>query len=144
MRTLLTYVLAALAASSAALAVLFLADPHRFGSVAGAAIGLIFYSVLALVVASPVWKILDLGRARFSRISGGMWRIPQGILVFLVPSAGFSMILSAINNLKSPAHEANFLDFLGPQIMALLVAGAAWGTVFWLRAPKPQTAGATA
>ena len=151
MRTLLTYVLAALAVTIVPVAfdMFWLADEASGDPrvIAGAVSELIVSAGLAflgaLIFVGALWRVVGYASNAFRLDLRGWMNLPRGIaahlilvLLFLLPE----LVLGA----AAADRLAPGFDGLTALVTAL-VAGSIWGTVFWMRAPRePQEAGIAA
>ena len=155
MRTLLTYVLAALAAA------IVLSTPKFFGLLTDAGQGdprlaaggfgaaIVGFGIDLLVAFNffgLIWALATTVLSKLGREVRNAWHLLLGFAVFFLPPAVFFSITRALATQSDygpefiPVSDSGFLI----AIASTFVAGLAWGTVFWLRAPKPQTAGIAA
>ena len=166
MRTFLTYVLAALAAAfvlaAAAnlpgIASVALAGEPRLagGMVSEALVSFMLWAVLLGAVGSAAWLLGGFVVRSFGVPGDGIWVTVRGSLIFWILFAGLGWMLFGTDLFVFerggellPIH--GLLTALGvfylPGLFFVVggaVIGAIWGTVFWLRAPKAQTAGIAA
>jgi len=97
--------------------------------------------VILAIIAVPAWMVWEHGFADFRARVGRRSSLVGGPLV-----AGLIAALGLIGRAvfwfgdfrQNPVGDTSFY------ISVAAVAGMLWGTVFWLRAPKPQTAGIAA
>ncbi|WP_203294417.1 hypothetical protein [Maricaulis parjimensis] len=166
MRTLLTYVLAALSAAAfpavwgafeAAVYLQFEGDGSVLsGAAVYAAIQLIVWAVALLVLGVPLWIGVQKIFAVFGRSTAGAAGVLSavsafGVLFLAMWLALFQTDWFAFQRAGEQSVVWDLAAMLGlltmPGILVILggaVIGAAWGTVFWIRAPKPTTAGIAA
>ena len=165
MRTLLTYVLAALAAAligtlaqsllpgalgGAAAPGIASADA---GSVADATARLAFLAFSAFVIlallGSLSWFVAFRLAGSLAQKLGLSGYAGLGSLVLFVTVVGWMSLFVApmlVDFGIAPGTETGNSVLVQMLVSGLpwAIAGAIWGTVFWLRAPKPQTAGIAA
>ena len=150
MRTFLTYVLAALAVTVVPVATeLFWLTENQTGDpslVAGALSELIVSAVLAFVgalfVVGALWRVVGYV-SDVLRLELHGWRnLPRGVFAHLLLS-GLLFLPELVFGAEAVGELAARIDGLN-MLLTLLVAGSVWGAVFWIRAPKPTTAGIAA
>ena len=140
MRTFLTYVLAALAA---------LLTASVFGAVRGELSGIgatqVAREAILIGLMSAAWGSLNIvfpdggsqnPPARW--VAKGVLAYSLVTLVIVLSMVQFAEIIFSSEPTFGQIAEAT------PTLLEVTGFGAAWGTVFWLRAPKPQTAGIAA
>ena len=151
MRTFLTYVLAAVCAG--ALVTLIVSGRHHFDLFSGILDGR--YRAVAGLNPLIEWSVRAIGYliglglpalivSRFARVNRAWGSLVSALAVgvllasvaFVIVWVGYLMIAPLIGIASEPVTMEVWLE--------LAIAGLAWGTVFWLRAPKPQTAGIAA
>jgi hypothetical protein len=166
-RTLFTYVLAALAAAVILVTVTFLPDIAEVilygapllaaGAPFEALTRLMIWLPLIGIVGSIVWALGDFAARSVGVRGGGIWIAVRASLIFWILFAVAGWVLFYATDLliferggEMPPALAVFtalgLSYLPGIFYAIggSVIGLAWGTVFWLRASKPSTAGAAA
>ncbi|WP_417483720.1 hypothetical protein [Maricaulis salignorans] len=154
MRAFLTYVLAALAAGSVfhlvpVLALLGRGEPVPEGGFVVLLMTLLINSLVLVVVGSAIWTASGalLSMIDFSRFP--FLNIARGAVVFAVVGVSAVLVGSIVYGSQDQAGAMMIAAFFAAEALPLTgalcaIMGAAWGTVFWLRAPKPQTTGAAA
>ena len=152
MRTFLTYVLAALVAALVLsgpefMSALTSGDPRLVaGGLAAAMVGFLIDLLVAFHVFGLVWLIASSLFKRFGHEVRKMGNLFLGAAVYALPPMVF-FVLSRLTTVETGSGP-NFIPFSDPGFLVALattvLAGAAWGTVFWIRAPKPTTAGIAA
>ena len=150
MRTLLTYVLAALAVTLAAWIPLMAIAIAVLGHYAdGVDAGVVLASVgqtwwlaavafsASIFIVSPSWILWQRIFARFHRSIGRGFHVLSGLLL----GVGLGVIALALRAAfwfrdfsANPFGEARFY------LIVAAITGAIWGTVFWLREPKTTQA----
>lgn len=147
MRTLLTYVLAALAATFAICCVRLIVDAIAggiAGSIADFATAWIGYfgSILTLVavVFSLAWFVSEVVVSNLSFGETKWSMIGRAVVVALILTVGVTIGRAGGFGAGLSEYLTGFHWFGAPQ----LIGAAVWGTVFWIRAPKPSTAGIAA
>jgi hypothetical protein len=150
-RTLLTYVLAALAAILAAgivefadaalvyLSMLGEGSPHLQGpAIASLLVAVPLALVANILLVGPIWFGVTY-IARKQGVELKWWKyVVAGAAIYLIVVMLFAQAVNLISS------QSLALDGLGYKAALLSIAGAAWGTIFWIRAPKPITAGIAA
>lgn len=151
MRTFLTYVLAALAAALAVTVIV--SGLYNWDMISGVLEG----RYRALAVLNPLLEVgframgyfAAVGLATFvavrffggAQLFGSAIRAPLvGILIVATVAIVTFAVASSFMEVGSFADYLRSISLWGE----LVLAGAAWGTVFWIRAPKPTTAGIAA
>ncbi|MEN0652306.1 MULTISPECIES: hypothetical protein [Hyphobacterium] len=148
MRTLLTYVLAALAAATMTVGMLTGLSPEAWQIERLPDLALLWFGLWA-VAGSLIWFVIASGARHFLNWGNRTWwTIIRSSAVF----AGFSLLLTVplfgpeyaahVQTMRSADHQ-NEIQFglfaLIPGLMLLPLAaipGAIWGAVFWLREPR--------
>lgn|GEM_PF-2313658 len=157
MRTLLTYVLAALSLALvfgivdmadrmwglAEVSGLQSADPRAMAySLTNWLIGF----VANLLVGGTLVGLIWFGVSRLVPLDFASFRahVVRGVAVVAVIALVFMAVLVAISGWAAIGQSVETVSGIILGLTGLVGAGAAWGTVFWIRAPKPITAGIAA
>ncbi|MBI1233309.1 MAG: hypothetical protein GC208_02255 [Alphaproteobacteria bacterium] len=152
MRTFLTYVLAALAAATMTVGMLTGLSPEAWQIERLPDRALLWFGVWA-VAGSLIWFVIASGARHFLNWGNRTWwTIFRGsaafaVVAFLVavPVLGFDVAEHA-RSFEYPERQEWFwyvLNAVYPGLYLALfaaIAGAIWGTVFWLREPKTTQA----
>ena len=160
MRTFLTYVLAALAAATASLLVRWLTH----------AVAVTWYasnvdmSGDVMTVSEAAWvftQMMPMLAFGYGLIFSALWVGADALLqsvnvwpigpALVLKGAALSLIASVVLSIGIEGAEGGLSDSLGDLLyrrvwtwMQDVAFGTAWGTVFWMRAPKPETTGIAA
>ena len=144
MRTFLTYVLAALAATVVS-SVAFIAEAPAAGSFGRQVVGILVLAVSNFVFLGAAWKITNLILSSPAESLSFARAIYGGALSSMaIGFVAFVALLELSGFLFSGEPTLEQLTASAPSLWASVLKGAAWGTVFWIRAPKPTTAGIAA
>ncbi len=150
MRTFLTYVLAALAvtvvpvaAKLVSLADIPFGDPRILaGAVSEMIVSVVLGFVWSLVVIGALWSAVGYASNALRLELRGWRNLLRGIAAHLL-QIGFVFLFALVLGAEAVGGMAAGFDWVATLATAL-VAGSIWGTVFWIRAPKPITAGIAA
>jgi predicted permease len=92
--------------------------------------------IIILAILGAIWALASFGLRRISMERGAVSNVLTGVI-----SGGFFlMVISLIAIALNPDGP----NWSAIRYLMFLLAGAAWGAVFWIRAPKPTTAGIAA
>lgn len=158
MRTFLTYVLAVLAAtvvfsagelirfvqSSDFAAALDAGDPQMIsGGLASLFVTVLLDFLIGLAVVGLIWRALSTTLGRAVSVSIFSY-ISRGIGAHVLLAAISVAFLVAFGGVRGIDDLGVGVTELAGYLVIVLIAGVAWGTVFWMRAPKPENTGIAA
>lgn len=154
MRTFLTYVLAAFAAAAVfhlgpVFSYIVRGEPVPTGFLGAIAIILPVSTALVGMVGGAFWALTGLVTAAVKLNRHALISIPRGVVAFLL--IGFTMlgVWTTWYGVQDAPGASSIATVVGATARPLVVGlfgimGLVWGSVFWLRTPKPQTVEAAA